>query len=467
VSEVIPPKPKRPPGKSSKLQMIRLGVRSSLAVFYDESFGVDIGRTWIPTLPALKKRWMFTVREPELAREVLVRRAGDFHKSDIMDPMLQDVTGDSLFTSDGETWRRQRRLMDPAFAQAGLKAVFPLMRQACDAAIARLAEHAAQQPDQALNVDTTTTYFAADIIFRTLFSEPISQADAQAVFAAFEVFQKVSYAQGMLQMARVPAAFAPGAGAAKKAARKIRAILKGPLDRRLKALKAGAPCPTADILAVLTSTVDPDTGDALGESELLDQIAFLFLAGHETSASALAWALYLLAIDPDTQARLHTEVAEQVGDKKIEFAHIKRLARTRDAFRETLRLYPPVAFFARDAMQDMHMGGRDIEKGSIVVVAPWLLHRQPRHWGEAPDAFNPCRFDTAQGQEGLRCAYMPFSMGERVCVGAAFALQEATLLLAEVVRRFQLSPEPGHTPEPVARLTLRSANGIRVRIKAR
>jgi len=467
VSAVVPPKPKRPPGKSSKLQMIRLGVRSSLAVFYDESFGVDIGRTWIPTLPALKKRWMFTVREPELAREVLVRRAGDFHKSDIMDPMLQDVTGDSLFTSDGETWRRQRKLMDPAFAQAGLKAVFPLMRQACDAAIARLAKHAAEHPDEALNVDAATTHFAADIIFRTIFSEPISAADARTVFAAFELFQKVSYAQGMLQMARAPAGLVPGAGAAKRAARKIRAILKDPLDRRLKALKAGTPCPTADILAVLTSTVDPDTGDTLGESELLDQIAFLFLAGHETSASALAWALYLLAVDPGTQANLNAEVAEQVGEKKIEFAHIKRLAKTRDAFRETLRLYPPVAFFARDAMKDMQMGGRDIEKGSIVVVAPWLLHRQPRHWGEAPDAFDPCRFDTTQGQEGLRCAYMPFSMGERVCVGAAFALQEATLLLAEVIRRFELSPEPGHTPEPVARLTLRSANGIRVRIKAR
>ncbi len=467
MSDIVPPKPQRPPGKSSKLQMVRLGVRSSLAVFFDESFGVDIGRTWIPTLPTLKKRWMFTVREPELAREVLVRRASAFHKSDIMDPMLQDVTGESLFTSDGETWRRQRRLMDPAFAQAGLRAVFPLMRQACDAAIERLAAHATERPGEVLDVDGTTTHFAADIIFRTIFSEPISAADAQAVFRAFEVFQKISYAQGMLQMAKVPSSFAPGAGQAKRAARKIRAILKAPLDRRLKALRAGEPCPTADILAVLTSTIDPDTGDTLAEDELLDQIAFLFLAGHETSASALAWALYLLAIDPGTQDAIKAEAAEQVGEGRIEFKHIKRLARTRDAFRETLRLYPPVAFFARDALEDMHMGGRDIEKGSIVVVAPWLLHRQPKHWGDAPDAFRPCRFATPQGEEGLRSAYMPFSMGERVCVGAAFALQEATLFLAEVVRRFELSPEPGHTPEPVARLTLRSANGIRVRIKAR
>ena len=467
MSDVEPPKPRRPHGKSSKLQMVRLGIRSSLSVFYDESFGVDIGRTWIPTLPTLKKRWMFTVREPELAREVLVRRAGDFHKSDIMDPMLQDVTGDSLFTTDGETWRRQRRLMDPAFAQAGLKAVFPLMRQACEAAMARLADHAARRPEAELNVDAVTTHFAADIIFRTIFSEPISASDADVVFAAFEVFQKVSYVQGMLRMGRAPAGLVPGAGAAKRAARKIRAILKAPLDRRLNALKSGAPCPTADILAVLAATVDPETGDTLGETELLDQIAFLFLAGHETSASALAWALYLLAIDPGAQARLNAEVTELVGEKKIEFAHIKRLAKTRDAFRETLRLYPPVPFFARDAMTDMQIGGRDIEKGSIVVVAPWLLHRQSRYWGEAPDAYDPCRFDTAQGQEGLRCAYMPFSMGERVCVGAAFALQEATLLLAEIARRFVLSPAPGQTPEPVARLTLRSANGIRVMLRAR
>lgn len=462
----IPPRPTRPPGRRSMLDLLRYSVKSSLGLFFEESFALDVGRVAIPTLPRLKRRWVYTVREPELSREVLVGQAGAFRKSDIMDSMMRDVTGDSLFTTDGETWQRQRRLMDPAFAQVGLRAVFPMMRDACRDALDRLAGERAATPDRPVDIDTFTGRFAADIIFRAIFSEPISARDAQVVFAAFERFQKTSFAQGMLNVARYPAALTPGARRAKAAARRIRAVMKAPLDRRLAALAAGEAVPEADVLAVLLRTRDPRTGQAMGARELLDQITFLFLAGHETSASALAWSLYLIAACPHVQQRLQKEAAEVLGEGEVEIGHIKKLTFAQDVFRETLRLYPPVAFFARDVSQPVCLGSRQIETGSMVVVAPWLLQRNARHWPE-PHAFDPDRFQTAEGKAALRCAWLPFSAGDRICVGAGFAMQEATLLIAETARRFELSPEPGHTPEPVARLTLRSGNGVRLRVRPR
>ncbi len=148
-----------------------------------------------------------------------------------------------------------------------------------------------------------------------------------------------------------------------------------------------------------------------------------------------------------------------LGEDRPSFKHMKRLGFVRDVFREAMRLYPPVAFVARDSSRPERMMQRDIEAGAVIFVSPWLMHRHEDFW-DRPDAFDPARFESEKGQEGLRCAYLPFSMGPRVCAGASFALQEATLLLAELVRRFRVLPAPGHTPEPVARLTLRSANGL-------
>ncbi len=192
----------------------------------------------------------------------------------------------------------------------------------------------------------------------------------------------------------------------------------------------------------------------------------LFLAGHETSATALAWSLYLMASCPHIQERVHAEAAAVYGARTPQFADMRRLPLTRDVFRESMRLYPPVAFLARDAIQTEKMLTRTVEPGSVVFVSPWLMHRHATHW-DRPDAFDPDRFETPGGQEALKCAYLPFSMGPRVCAGAAFALQEAVLLLSVLAQRYRFLPTPGHVPEPVARLTLRSANGIPLIVEKR
>ena len=462
----IPPRPPLLPGKASILDYVRIGLRSAAHMFKESSYETfTVGRIRIPSFPLFKLRPFFIVRSPELVREVLVRRAEAFPKSTVMDRMLRALTGYSIFVSNGEVWRRQRKLMDPAFEQARIRDVFPMMLDAVDAFLDRLAAEVEASPGRPVAMDVEATHYAADVIFRTIFSEPMQAEGARRFFKAFEVFQEIAYAHGMMSLAKIPTRFLPSTFRAWRAAKVIRAILEGPLNRRLEALRAGRPVPDNDILASLLAARD-DEGKGFDDKELLDQISMLFLAGHETSAVGLAWAFYLLANCPHLQERLHAEALEVLGDRPPKFSDMKRLAFSRDAFREALRLYPPVAMVARDATCPEMMGNKAVAAGQTVFVPIWLIQRHRKQW-DHPDIFDPDRFDTENGREGLRSAYLPFSMGPRVCAGASFALQEATLLLSVFARRFRVLPAPGHTPEPVARLTLRSANGVRLIVEPR
>jgi cytochrome P450 len=192
----------------------------------------------------------------------------------------------------------------------------------------------------------------------------------------------------------------------------------------------------------------------------------LFLAGHETSASALTWALYLLAKAPDIQERMHQEVVSVLGDRVPEASDMKAMELTWNVFRETLRLFPPVGFMARESAQACPMRDKTVKAGASVVVSPWLIQRHRELW-DNPDAFDPDRYANDQSRESLRNAYLPFGMGPRVCMGAAFALQEAALILSSLVRAYRLEPVPGHVPQPVGRLTIRSANGVELTLHRR
>jgi cytochrome P450 len=436
---------------------MRQGLGSALAGFQESAFHSGGVARLAVGLPFGRRRWSYTVREPELIREVLVDRSRDFPKSRLMDQMLRPLIGASVFLVNGETWRWRRAIVDQALAQARVAHVFEAMREAADVAVQRIAAQAGRE----VRIDQEMTRFAADIIFRTLMSEPITDAQSRRIIGAFERFQGVAYAQGVIGLYGLPAGVLLGALRQRLSARTIRAVLRPALRRRLSQAPAGADEAPSDILASLIAASDPVTGRRFSPAELLDEMAMIFLAGHETSAAALGWALYLLASDPAAQATLRAEAVAVLGEGAPAFSDMRRLTYARDVFRETLRLYPPVAVLARDAACPHAMGGREIAGGSAVFVAPWIMHRQARFWSE-PHAFRPARFATPEGQAALRQAYLPFSMGPRVCPGAAFALQEAALLLSMLARRFEFHPAPGHPPRPVARLTLRSANGVRL-----
>ncbi len=458
----VPPKPASLTEKPGLLTRIRASLASSLDLFQAGSYsGLGVSRVSIPTVPRLARRWLYILRDPAHVREVLVGRPRDFPKSVMMGSMLRSLTGDSIFTTNGEVWRRQRDLIDPALEQARIRESFARMRDAADAALVDIDRRAARDRD--VLIDDAMTLFAADVIFRTLFSRPIDARSGGRAFAAFETFQRLAYAHGMVRLSGLPTFAFPGSLPAIVAAWRIRRVMWKPLRRRLAEHRAGAP-PADDILgALLRAGAD---GDGFTPRELLDQVCMLFLAGHETSASAMAWALYLLANSPGDQARVRAEVEAAAGDGPLEFEHLRRLDFTRDVFREAMRLYPPVAFVIRDAVRNETLGNRRIDPRGVIFVAPWLMHRNSLLW-EAADEFRPCRFSTPEGRAAMKSAFIPFSLGERVCPGAAFALQEGVMALAMTVRAFDLAPVPGADPIPYAKLTLNSRNGIRVRISPR
>ncbi|NNU16652.1 cytochrome P450 [Parvularcula sp. ZS-1/3] len=442
------------------MDRIRAVLHSGLSIFPEGAFSTGgVTKNKVPKIPMMNAGDQYSVRDPETIREMLVKRPMEFPKGKLMDDMLRKLTGYSIFVSNGEAWERQRRIIDQAFTHAGVRGVFPMMQDAVLGSLDRIEGAVGQETD----VQVEMTHYAGDIIFRTIYSEGMTAEQAKTIFSAFDKFQEVAYRQGMIATSGFPLSLLPSNLAALWTARVIRAELDKPLKRRLDAVKSGEDVPDTDILSSFMTSEDPVTKTKFDRGELLDQIAMLFLAGHETSAAALGWALYLLAHDQEAQNGLRAEARRVLGDRAPEFSDIKKLEFTRNIFRETMRLYPPVAFLSRDVVGDESMCGRDVAAGSAAVVPVFVMHRHEDHW-EAPHVFAPERFAQEKNKEAIRGAFMPFSMGARVCVGAAFALQEATLLLAQLVRKFRVLPVD-HEPDPVARLTVRSANGIRLRFE--
>ncbi|MFW8636567.1 cytochrome P450 [Cribrihabitans pelagius] len=399
----------------------------------------------------------FLLNQPGLVQEVLKARPQDFPKSDRIAEGLRPLLGNSVFLTNGAEWQRQRRIIDPAFEGGRLKHSFPAMRAAAEAAVARLA--AATGP---VEIEAEASHAAADVIFRTLFSIPIEHKVAAEVFTRFRAYQ---HSQPLLNLAALvplprwmPRFFRRGTRAS---ARRIRALIEALVAERHDAIAAGeAP---QDLATKIMTTPDPKTGETFSSAEMADQVAIFFLAGHETSASALAWALYLLALHPERQEQVAAE-AEALEDAS--FAAVAKLKVSRDVFREALRLYPPVPMMVREAACPERFRNRAVPKGAQLVLSPWHLHRHERLW-ENPDGFDPARWATENGKRCQREAYIPFSAGARVCPGAGFAMAEGVLLLSMILRRFRLAPVAGKTPIPAAHLTVRSRNGIWLELSER
>ena len=241
----------------------------------------------------------------------------------------------------------------------------------------------------------------------------------------------------------------------------IKTVLKTRPDDFPKSMRIAAGTAPDDLATKIMTTPDPETGHCFEWREMVDQVAIFFLAGHETSASALAWSLYLLAENQDVQARLALEVAEH----DLDMAGLSKMTLLRGVFREALRLYPPVPMMVRETTCPEGFRDRTLPTGSQVVLSPWHLHRHERLWDD-PDAFNPERYDSENGKTCLRDAFIPFSAGARVCPGAGFAILEGPLLIAAILRKYRVSMTDHGRPVQVAHLTVRAKNGIWLRFQS-
>lgn len=457
MSRITGPMPAIRKKRPSPLTRIIKGRHSSLDVLFERSYSMKMGE-----FAGVRRRFYF-LAQPDIIDRILSEDVAKYPKSNLMGTILYQILGNGVFVSNGEAWKRQRRMMNPAFEFARISEVFPLMMQAAEAMKERL-DQVADGRDVAM--DFEMTHVTADIIFRTIFSEPIPAEDAESIFDAFNNYQELAYIHGVWNMAGLPQALSLPRLRAIKHARNIRGPLARMVRKRFELLEANPQNKPQDILQSLIEARDTD-GSQFTEKELIDQIAVMFLAGHETSASALSWALYLIARDPDVQERMHAETRVAfLSDGDFRPAQFKHLKLTRDVFRETLRLYPPVSFVPRDVTVPETIRGKNLKKGSAIFISLWLMQRHREIW-KNPDTFDPDRFSREDEKDAIRSAYMPFSQGPRVCLGASFALQEAAIILSMIVHHYEIAPVEGHVPKPVARLTLRSENGIRLRLRKR
>jgi len=234
------------------------------------------------------------------------------------------------------------------------------------------------------------------------------------------------------------------------------------LDHRLQ---EGADA-AEDIAGAIIAARDPDTGEPFSREELIDQIGVFFLAGHETTASVLTWTFFILSQQPAVVARMRREIEQAAGAGEISFEHTKKLSFTRNVFRETLRLYPPITFIPRVAAEATTIAGRKVKRGTMIMIAPWTIHRNQDFW-PAADRFDPDRFSSDREGEVRPGTYMPFGLGPRICVGAAFATVEASLILSRLVQRYDLEAMDAERVRPVARLTTRPAREIMCRVRPR
>ncbi|WP_246156506.1 cytochrome P450 [Aquicoccus porphyridii] len=454
-----PPRPPKPPARVGRVSLWR----------YARLFRADI----LSAQPArLYRAWMAEFRtpffrsymcnQPELVDLVLRKRPDDFPKSDRIREGLAPLLGNSVFVTNGETWKRQRRIIDPAFEGGRLRDVFPAMWDAGQAAVARLAPLAGGVP---VEIEAQTSHAAADVIFRTLFSIPIEHQVAGQVFETFREHQRAQPVLNLGAVLPLPKWFPRfHSRETRRTARKIRTLITQLTAERMRAIEAErAP---DDLATKIMTTPDPETGERFGTDEMVDQVAIFFLAGHETSASALAWSLYLLAMHPEWQERVADEARAAFDPEKVYFSTVSKLRVSRDVFREAMRLYPPVPMMVREATCPERFRDRDVPKASQIVLSPWHLHRHERLW-ERPDAFDPARFQTENGKTCLRNAYIPFSAGQRVCPGSGFAMIEGPLILSMLVRAYRFDLVAERPAMPVAHLTVRGKDGIWLRIGKR
>jgi len=445
--------PPKPPARPDKVSLWR----------YAKLFRADL----LSAQPArLYRAWMaefrtpffrsYLINQPELVARVLKERPDDFPKSTRVNEGLRPLLGNSVFVTNGETWRRQRRIIDPAFEGGRLRMTFPAMWDAAEAAAARLATRL----DREIEIEAECSHAAADVIFRTLFSLPIGHHLARDVFEEFKTYQR---SQPILNLAALvplprwmPRLFSRDT---RRSAARIRALITQLTQARAAEISAGtAP---EDLATKIMTTADPVTGQTFTTDEMVDQVAIFFLAGHETSASTLAWALYLMALYPEWQERLAVEA--QALDT-CDFSVMSKLRLSRDVFRETLRLYPPVPMMVRETSCPEVMRERAVRQGSQLVISPWHLHRHTRLW-DNPDGFDPGRWQTDNGKQCQRDAFIPFSAGARVCPGAGFAMIEGPLILSRILRDYRVVAGP--VPVPVAHLTVRARDGIHLTLTRR
>jgi cytochrome P450 len=430
-----------------------LRARDNLVAAWPKSY---YRREFIPI--RILGRWMFVVNNPAGVQWVMVSNEKNYQKSPSNRQTLKPLLGNGLFVSEGPLWARQRRTASPSTHGSRLPEYARIVVECGQEMIGgwnRLAD------DAVVDVTEPFTLVTAEIISRIMFGYRLDERGTE-LFEAFKEYQASHGRVHLLEILGMPSWLPrPGWGRGRSAVKKFDRVILEILAEGRKRQPTGAPT----LLDMLLSFRDGD-GRPMDPELIRDEMASIFLAGHETTAITLAWAFSLLARHPEVEARLHEEIDRVLGGRTPEFADVASLVYARAIIDETLRLYPPVHVFSRQAIGRDELSGHPVPAGSFITISSWLLHRHKLYW-EEPEAFRPERFLPANAAKVQHFAYIPFGAGSRICMGKHLGLMEAVLLFAMCAQRFRLRLPEGAVVEPLARMTLRPSNGLPMRIQRR
>lgn len=398
----------------------------------------DIYRVYAPG----RKSYTYVIHHPDDVKRVLVTNHKNYTKGVGLD-RVKILLGNGIMTSEGDFWRKQRLMMQPMFHRRIITEFAQIIAAANDRFIARWESQAAR--GESVNVTDDMSELTLDIVLRAVFGTDLDRLTEQSGGNPFAVVTKEPARN--LQFAY-----------------KFRSL--GKLVAELMRRRRAGNEEHIDFLAMLMSARDKETGDAMSERELIDEVMTLVVAGHETTASALNWTWYLLALHPEVESRLHAEIAAAPGVAAPSLAQMEALPYAQQVVNEVLRLYPPGWLLSRRTLGADVLAGFEIPAGTDVLLSPYLLHRHPRFWSE-PDAFRPERFAPANEAERPRFAYMPFAAGPRHCIGETFALYEMLMHLYKVARHYRLSYLPTEPVELEAQINLRTKNPLYMKLERR
>ena len=387
------------------------------------------------------------VTDPAANRRILLENQDNYPKSDVTKTILRPAIGDSLFIAEGAHWRWQRRAAAPVFAARNVQALGPVMSNA-DASAADRIRQAAPNAVNMLDEMSAATF---DVIAAVTFSSG-DGFPQDAVQQAIETYIGSAGRIALFDVLNLPGWIPRPERMFLHGMDSMRAMA----DRVIADRAAQGPSPVPDLLDLLQTGEDPDTGRRMSPEEVRDNLLAFIVAGHETTALTLAWALYLLAYDPAAQERASAEVRAVVQGGVARAEDVARLPFLRQVLNETLRLYPPAGMVSRTARAPDRLCDRAIGAGDTVILPIYALHRNVRLWDD-PDAFRPDRWHDAAPD---RYAFLPFGDGPRICIGASFAIQEAAIILATLLTQFRFRAVPGRVPDPVMIIALRPEGGV-------
>jgi cytochrome P450 len=417
---IVPPTPPRAPDDMSFLGRLAVIKRNMIATWGQRAYEEDVieGRFFF--------RNSFILNQPDAIRHVLLSNYENYSRTPAGIRMLRPVLGDGLLIAEGHSWTFQRRTLAPAFTPRATANLVPHMTAVLDETIAKLDAHTSEPVDLREIMQRMTLEIAG----RTMFSFGMDRHGPTLRNFVMEYGARLGRPY-LLDMV-LPLSWPSPMDFARARFRKrwTEFVAKLIAERREMGKKDGAP--PRDLFDLMDEARDPETGKGFSDEQLVDEVATMILAGHETTATALFWALYLLALDPDTQEEIASETR---GEHLDSMADIDRQKFTRAAIEETMRLYPPAFLIARAAREKDNAAGVEIGRGDIIMIAPWLLHRHEKLWDQ-PNAFIPKRFMSTEAPD--RFAYLPFGAGPRVCIGAPFAQAESVLALARLIGAFRV-----------------------------